>query len=183
MGNGEVCLRALAHASVHFAIPPFLAAPSHPCSYHLPSEHIPHLQTFYGKREYMPSGNIEGDYRGYGLTDMRRIRKVVSYVEKTIMTNYSHARSTHARARTHLHKHACSLPLTLSHSHSITTYTPLSRTPTRTHARTYACSHATTHMFRLKRNTVRITGLSRRRRRGKKKGNRCFCMYIPTSCT
>ena len=32
-------------------------------------------QTFYGKRDYKPSGSVEGDYEGLGLSDIRRIKK------------------------------------------------------------------------------------------------------------
>ena len=30
-------------------------------------------ETFYGKRKYKPSGNVEGEYNGFGLTDKGRI--------------------------------------------------------------------------------------------------------------
>jgi len=30
-------------------------------------------EIFYGKRKYRPSGNVEGDYNGFGLTDKLRI--------------------------------------------------------------------------------------------------------------
>jgi hypothetical protein len=30
-------------------------------------------ETFYGKRKYKPSGNVEGQYNGFGLTDKGRI--------------------------------------------------------------------------------------------------------------
>ena len=30
-------------------------------------------EVFYGKRKYNPSGEFEGDYEGFGLTDFRKI--------------------------------------------------------------------------------------------------------------
>ena len=40
------------------------------------------LQTFYGKREYKPSGNVDGDYVGMGLSDIRRIKRREESVEQ-----------------------------------------------------------------------------------------------------
>mmetsp|Transcript_6864 Transcript_6864/g.9998 ORF Transcript_6864/g.9998 Transcript_6864/m.9998 type:complete len:165 (-) Transcript_6864:65-559(-) len=38
-------------------------------------------ETFYGKRKYKPSGNVEGDYKGFGLTDKVRIDQTREYRE------------------------------------------------------------------------------------------------------
>ena len=77
--SARSCARACA-----FAFSSSLFSPS-PCPCNNPAiQDTPHTpQTFYGKREYKPSGKIEGDYRGYGLSDMRRIRQVVVRYERT----------------------------------------------------------------------------------------------------
>ena len=43
------------------------------------------LQTFYGRREYNPSGKVDGEYAGLGLTDIRRIKKREESVEKYLL--------------------------------------------------------------------------------------------------
>jgi hypothetical protein len=39
-------------------------------------------EIFYGKRKYKPSGNVEGDYDGMGLSDSLKIAQAREYKEE-----------------------------------------------------------------------------------------------------
>ncbi len=42
------------------------------------------LKIFYGKRKYNPSGDVEGDYNGLGLSDKMKIDMAREYREERL---------------------------------------------------------------------------------------------------